>query len=352
MVCVYEAMVGVLYAGFAAAVLFAKVWADQGIADIEFSDGVIVRFGPAEIDPHEYQKEEDLSSDESEEENSTEIFGDGKVPPQDNFPNLRTSHMKGHHPFPVLEFRIANKLEATRMNLMLDAKIECVVASETTKQVRKREIVENYAAETSKHEKNRPSFKSMEAMKKSHHARDIQKAEVERLIDEKRQDSILLGDDNRYQLVEVLQSRIPVFKRIWHVRHVLDENSPLVKKKVKRMIREQGGWPPEINTNESIRDSLRKFGHLVVVFQAVTHSGIIAFAHKTYEYLDVFVGYRFADVSYIDQHKGEIRIDRNLLSDVVEQDGDEGGELVKKAKQKRKLSRSLSNLSNNLVIRR
>jgi len=128
------------------------------------------------------------------------------------------------------------------------------------------------------------------------------------------------------------------------VRHVLDENSPLVKKKVKRMIREQGGWPPEINSNESIRDSIRKFSHLVVVFQAVTHSGIIAFAHKTYEYLDVFVGYRFADVSYVDITKGEIRIDRNLLSDVVEQDGDEGGEYVLKRRHRRKLSRSLSNL--------
>ena len=122
---------GVLYAGFAAAVLFAKVWADQGIADVEFSDGLIIRFGPAEIDPHEYQKEEDLQSssdDSDDDESNNELHGDGRLPPKSTFPALRRrpSHLKTHHPYPMLEFRIANKLEATRLNLMLDAKIECV----------------------------------------------------------------------------------------------------------------------------------------------------------------------------------------------------------------------------------
>merc|ERR1712232_16432 len=107
------------------------------------------------------------------------------------------------HPYPMLEFRIANKLEATRLNLMLDAKIECVVASETAKQIQKRELVETYAAESS--QENRRSGASLQFQKKgSQDPMNVSRAlssQVQRLISQKRQDSILLGDDNRYQLV-------------------------------------------------------------------------------------------------------------------------------------------------------
>lgn len=63
----------------------------------------------------------------------------------------------------------------------------------------------------------------------------------------------------------------PFFKRVWLARHVLDEYSPLVKSKVRKMIRKNGGnWPEKLNSYNGVRESLR-FNQILVSLNGVSN---------------------------------------------------------------------------------
>lgn len=63
----------------------------------------------------------------------------------------------------------------------------------------------------------------------------------------------------------------PFFKRVWLARHVLDENSPIVKPRVRRQIRKSGGsWPDRLNSHAAIRESL-KFNQILVSLNGVSN---------------------------------------------------------------------------------
>jgi hypothetical protein len=61
-----------------------------------------------------------------------------------------------------------------------------------------------------------------------------------------------------FSKMHVEASDHPFFKRVWLARHVLDENSPVLKPRVRRQIRKNGGsWPERLNTHYAIRESLK-----------------------------------------------------------------------------------------------
>ena len=63
----------------------------------------------------------------------------------------------------------------------------------------------------------------------------------------------------------------PFFKRVWLARHILDEYSPIVKPKVRRMIQKNGGhWPERLNSHSGVRESLR-FNQILVSLNGVSN---------------------------------------------------------------------------------
>jgi len=56
----------------------------------------------------------------------------------------------------------------------------------------------------------------------------------------------------------------PYFNRVWHCRHVLDENSPLLHKSIKDEIKNAGGsWPSDKRFLHGIREALVPFNTMV-----------------------------------------------------------------------------------------
>ena len=112
----------------------------------------------------------------------------------------------------------------------------------------------------------------------------------------------------------------PFFKRVWNIRHVLNARSPLLSLKVRKMIQDNNGfWPESLNGYESIRSNLR-FNDIVVSFSGTTNvSGASVFAQHVYDYVDVNIGYAFANVLALEN--GKMTVDAELLNDVTEQKG-------------------------------
>lgn len=63
----------------------------------------------------------------------------------------------------------------------------------------------------------------------------------------------------------------PFFKRVWLARHVLDEYSPILTPKVRKMIRKNGGsWPEKLNSYNGVRESLQ-FNQILVSLNGVSN---------------------------------------------------------------------------------
>ena len=124
----------------------------------------------------------------------------------------------------------------------------------------------------------------------------------------------------QWQYRQIETDSHPFFKRVWNIRHVLNARSPLLTWKVRQMIQNNDGfWPESLNDHESIRSNLR-FNDIVVSFSGSTNaSGASVFSQHVYDYVDVNIGYTFANV--LAKEKGRIIVDAELLNDVTEQVG-------------------------------
>lgn len=61
-----------------------------------------------------------------------------------------------------------------------------------------------------------------------------------------------------YHKLEMETDSHPFFKRVWNIRHRLNEESPLLSRTARKMIAENGGyWPEELNNHKSIRKHLQ-----------------------------------------------------------------------------------------------
>ena len=124
----------------------------------------------------------------------------------------------------------------------------------------------------------------------------------------------------------------PIFGRTWFLKHVLDENSPLLTREARRQIKLNGGyWPATLNSHKGIRDSLNTFSQIIVSMKGVHNlSGNLVHAQKIYSFIDLVVGYQFVPMRQRSQEKDErdivLRLD--YLNDVIEQHGNDKGEIL------------------------
>jgi hypothetical protein len=128
-----------------------------------------------------------------------------------------------------------------------------------------------------------------------------------------------------YHKLEIETDSHPFFKRVWNIRHVLNETSPLLSHKARRRIAEnKGHWPDTWNNAASVRHHIR-WSEIIVNFSGTANaSGSSVYAQKVYDYVDLNVGYAFATILALDE-KGYLVVDGELLNDVMEQSGG-GGE--------------------------
>lgn len=79
--------------------------------------------------------------------------------------------------------------------------------------------------------------------------------------------NVQVGNDSRHQLrlkrkfqeLKLSPDKHPHFTHgALYYRHVLDENSPLLRSQIKERIRDVGGWPSDLNNPANIHDCLSK----------------------------------------------------------------------------------------------
>jgi Ion channel len=127
-----------------------------------------------------------------------------------------------------------------------------------------------------------------------------------------------------YHKLDIETDTHPFFKRVWIVRHVLDETSPLVSHEARCRIKENNGyWPEEFNNWQSIREHVNFLEIIVSLSGTMNVSGSTVYGLKVYDYVDMNVGYTFATLFTKDAH-GKMIVDKVLLNDVRAQAG--GGE--------------------------
>ena len=132
----------------------------------------------------------------------------------------------------------------------------------------------------------------------------------------------------QFRNVNVEPSSVPLFDKILYVRHVLHQDSPLLKNEIrKRMKKNHGRWPPEIDTAEKIRGCF-DFTQMIVSLEGISDvSKSTVYSQKVYDISEIRIGWRFSDMTKKTAINGELeyRVDFSK-SNVVEEQKGGGGE--------------------------
>ena len=330
-----EAFFGVLFASFCGAIVFGKINRIQSFAQVTFSDPIVIRYGTG------VQVED---SHDTEDEGAEGGFGRG-------------------FPCPVLEFRIVNRLNGTIGGEILDATVNIVASIDVTQaqangsrsmmhrrrgkkgkkkgprrsppELRQR-VPSNRSSEEFKEDESkksgsddtsvpprRPEFTLRRSLR-GMNANKTLPLVANQSFDE--DPSGYLVPKKIFSKLEVESPDHPFFKRVWIVRHRLDQNSPLLTPQARQLVKSNfGKWPSSINSPEGVRSAV-KFDQILVSLSGTSNADANSvYAQKVYEYVDINVGYRFVNLLYRDPVDETLRADIRLINDVVEQAGG-GGE--------------------------
>ena len=305
--------------------MFGKVLRIQSHAQVIFSDAIVIRYGSG---MQEHCDEGESSNDDNSE--------DQKLP------------------CPVLEFRIVNRLFDEPGGEIMDASLNVVAnvnardvdpvlidalnnPSQRSKLLRKYSYrgedyynnsqppstIDSLMSDTMSDASGRASVDSRRSKKSSflfnsiRHHHTVEEDPSSRLVDKR-----------IFSKMYFEQCEHPFFKRVWIGRHVLNGESPLVRPRVKRLIRKNNGyWPNELNNYSAVRGSLN-FNKILVSLNGVSNlSAQGVYAQKIYDFVDMNVGYQFVNTLYKDVD-GALKVDTDLINDVRQQHGGGGEPLI------------------------
>ena len=334
-----EALVGVIFGGFVGAIIFAKVTRISQRAPVKFSDPLLVKFGSG-VDSYSGldSDEHNLSNDEDKKKAKQAGKGNDNSETASNdkarFKKLVEKAVKPS-PFPVLEFRIANKLHSRGSGEIIGANVNAVVITESTMsddQVSDdlaNQIIQNRLKRTIKETtgvkirrtvvaktmnmtpasidgssrsiessstadettssgntmktKNTVAGNAMNYLHLNALANNIPSFGLQKMkIDEECSGSHIVPRMVFSKLV-LDNSEHPFFKRCWNFRHTIDANSPLLTTKARQVLLENNGnWPWEWNNQEAIRKTIH-FNQIVVSFTGVSNiSAAPVYKQKVY----------------------------------------------------------------------
>ena len=326
LICSLESFLGVLYSGFCGAILFGKVLRIQSHAQVIFSDAIVIRYGSG-IQEHWDEKENKADDAEAGE----------KIP------------------FPVLEFRIVNRLFDEPGGEIMDASLNVVanvnardadpVLIDALNSSRRSKVLRRYSYKSEDYygsSKQTPSATDSifsddrsdgDGSKESFDSRLTKKSlfstmvnRIHHTVDE--DPSSKLVHKRIFSKMYFEQCEHPFFKRVWIGRHILNLDSPLVRPRVKRLIRRNNGyWPKSLNNHTEVRKSLL-FNQILVSLNGVTNlTAQEVYAQKIYDFVDVNIGYQFVNLLYHDL-EGALKVDTDLINDVRQQHGGGGEPLI------------------------
>eukprot|EP00548_Thalassiothrix_antarctica_P000651 CAMPEP_0194141542 /NCGR_PEP_ID=MMETSP0152-20130528/10945_1 /TAXON_ID=1049557 /ORGANISM="Thalassiothrix antarctica, Strain L6-D1" /LENGTH=384 /DNA_ID=CAMNT_0038840197 /DNA_START=492 /DNA_END=1646 /DNA_ORIENTATION=- len=308
--CALESFFGVLYTGFCGAILFGKILRIQSHAQVIFSDPIVIRYGSG-VESHCNDDDDDENNDDVEKEKSI-----SKVP------------------CPVLEFRVINRLFNDVGGEIIDATLTAVAsidADDADAPNSRDGIICSRRDEENFDENRTIQFDSTSKVRTGSNSIGSHRF-LDKLLHKTYHHGVGVDDDSTTRLVNkriFSKMRLeacdhPFFKRVWLARHVLDDNSPVLTQKVRKLIRRNGGyWPENYNSYEGVHESLA-FGQILVSLNGVSNvSASDVYAQKIYDFVDVNVGYQFVNLLYRDIDV--LKVNTDLINDVKEQNGG-GGE--------------------------
>lgn len=262
-------------------------------------------------------------------------------------------------PCPILEFRVTNRMHHVSGGEIIDSTIN-VVASVDASQVcstqsgaRRRTRAGNKKGKTGGRthvqNSNRRSLRtSVAAVDSKRHGKPCSDSDesIEDLLANlsRHETQEITEDPTGHLMAKMKLSKVdcesqehPFFKRVWMIRHTLDERSPLLNIHARQMVQQSGGfWPNELNSAEGVRNSLQ-FDQLLVSFSGMSNADAnTVYAQHIYDSIDVLVGYQFVNMLYNNPSDGALRIDPNLISDVKQQDGGGGEEFTTQIRSQEK----------------
>jgi len=336
-----EAFVGILFSAFWGAVLFAKVTRVASHAQISFSKVAIIKYGKGATGTAENEYEYIPSDDECE--------------------DMESGYKKSRLPLPILEFRIANRLNHRRGGEIIDATINIVASmaeSEASQfngnsglvprrrrrrgrrlPARSSQVVNttNVANIDSKDVNDYVINDPQEA------ARNIVSTYLQTLHDDSNDDKSDIhqnrdNDTSDDRIKEEVPNQVfaklvvesmehPFFNRVWTIRHVLDESSPILKQEAKELIRlNNGHWPEDLNTAIGVRASIN-FTAILVSFSGTSNvDANSVYSQHAYTPMDIYIGYSFCNMLFR-ASDGSLGVDPRMLNVWEEQKGG-GGEIL------------------------
>mmetsp|Transcript_26529 Transcript_26529/g.56066 ORF Transcript_26529/g.56066 Transcript_26529/m.56066 type:complete len:630 (+) Transcript_26529:146-2035(+) len=263
LVCSIEAILGMAFVSMCSGLFYAKLLRLLGRAQVTFSSTLCVQYGKG------------LSGNEDEDVRfMRQKKGGPGANPDGTF-----------DPFPVIEFRIVNNRanHTPGKNEIWDAEVTAIV---------------QLSIENDPHENS----EGLDEFQVNRSSRWLRPPTISKFNE---------GADNKNQKVfyklALKPSFHPYFSRVWFLRHTLDATSPLLRREVRQMIRDNSsGWDPTHNNHADIRSCLVEFNSLQVIMSgesALSRSEV--YAEKTYTYDDVCVGWRYVAVCYEEEHEKE-----------------------------------------------
>jgi hypothetical protein len=360
----FEAFVGVVYAGFTGGVIFAKVTRITQRAKVKFSDPLLIKFG-AGVDVGLGLDDNSQNIHSSNDTTNTAYLTvkmSNSEGPESNAVST-PDDVTRPSPFPVLEFRLANKLYKLAAGEIIGAQVNAVVViegqqdgeevgEELAKQINNERLKritrakkayltptpygsvtelsshsnESYATDTTSIRSTSlpiAYLQSLAAFDKKNHFFGNKKMK----IDEEESGSSVIVPRMNFSKLSLDHAEHPFFHRLWTFRHTIDGDSPLLSTAAKQRILENGGlWPREWDNKEAIGHAIR-FNQIIVSFTGVSNiSAASVYRQKVYDYVDLVIGYQFVNPLYRGR-SGKLKVDLSLINDVVEQNGG-GGETL------------------------
>ena len=321
--CSVEAFIGVLFGSFCGAIMFGKVARVRSIAQVEFSDALVVRYGRGVL-----VEDSDMADDRS-----AKSASDSSTNASCNLLEL---------PCPVLEFRIANQMYAITGGEIMDCTLNIVASIDGSRA----ESLMRSRSKRRRRRKGKAVGRRIEQSIGDDSYRQNPMSEPEknklkhlasRVVEQANRSELPFEEDpfgkiaskRLFSKLEVETPDHPFFKRVWTIRHTLDCESPILADDAKQAIRLNNGfWPREFNDPLCVRACLN-FDQILVSFSGTSNADANSvYAQKVYDFESVSVGYVFVNMMYVDgDHSSGVQVDLAVINDVTEQAGGGGEDL-------------------------
>jgi hypothetical protein len=331
-----EAFYGMLFGSICFAILFARIGRAQSYAQVLFSDPIVIRFGRGVLvdGGSEEFEPEDESSDDTSGGESDRI------------------------PCPVLEFRLVNRMYGVVGGEIMDATMNVIAsidanqacpsilrAASFRRRTKKGRMSQKGGSRSKRRSTRRPgavpplpedrsvenSYPSLANSSGDSTGVPDAPTSAARIVDEDPTGNLV--PRRIFSKLDIDPRDHPFFKRVWVVRHVLDQESPLLKAHARQMVCRNGGyWPRELNSYDGVRAAV-SFEQILVSMTGTSNADAnTVYSQKVYDFADVSVGYRFANMLYRHTADASLQVDTRLLNDVTEQAGGGGEPLDAAAK--------------------